>query len=74
MMDIIIAILTVIGHQAGVIINSISIMFIAWWLGKTDQRITNLQHSLQMKEWVEALSNGEHPSDLAREMGRPFTV
>lgn len=65
MMDIVIAVLSVIGKQFGVILNSISIIFLAWWLNKTNGRITDLEHAIRMKHWVEAINNGESPSDLA---------
>jgi len=65
MIDIVIAILSVVGHQAGIILNSIAIIILAWWLRKTNGRITDLEHALRMKHWVEAVNNGESPSDLA---------
>jgi hypothetical protein len=44
---------------------SLNSMFLAWWISKLSGRLTNLEHALKMKDWIEAISSGESPSDLA---------
>lgn len=70
-MDSVIAILSCIGKLAGTILNSVAIMFLAWWLRQTNRRINDLENVNHIKAWLKAIEDGESPSDLAymREKG-----
>ena len=47
------------------IMLAINSVFLAYWINKLSSRITNLEHKLNIKEWLEAIENGESPSDMA---------
>lgn len=64
-MDTFIAIMSCIGINFGVIINSLSIMFIAWWLGQIGARVTNIEQAEHTKAWLKAIEDGESLSDIA---------
>ena len=70
-MDSVIAILSCIGKLAGTILNSVAIMFLAWWVRQTNRRINDLENIQHTKAWLKAIEDGESPSDLAymREKG-----
>jgi len=48
-----------------IMLLSINCMGLAWWICKVSSRLTDLEHAIKMKEWIEAISNGESPSDMA---------
>jgi hypothetical protein len=53
---------------------SVASMIQTLYIRKLSERFSELEHTIRMKEWLDALHNGEHPADLAREMGRPFEL
>ena len=42
-----------------------------WWISRLSDRIREIQTALFLKDWIEAINNGESPSDIAymREKG-----
>ena len=46
-------------------------MIQTWYIKKLSERIDDLEHATRMKNWIEAINNGESPSDMAymREKG-----
>lgn len=40
-------------------------MFLAYWISKVSSRLTDLERSIHMKYWIEAINSGESPSDMA---------
>jgi hypothetical protein len=47
-----------------IMILAINCMGLAYWISKISSRLNNLEHALKMKDWIEAISNGESPSDM----------
>lgn len=47
------------------ILLSFNGMFLAYWISKVSSRLTDLEHALRMKDWIEAINCGESPSDMA---------
>jgi len=46
------------------ILLAINCIWMSVWISKLSSRINNLEHTLQMREWLEGINNGESPSDM----------
>jgi len=40
-------------------------MGLTWWISKVSSRLTDLEHAIKMKDWIEAISSGESSYDMA---------
>jgi hypothetical protein len=55
-----------------IMLLSINCIGLSYWISKLSSRISDLERALKLKEWIEAISNGESPSDLAYMQERGF--
>lgn len=55
-----------------VMLLAINSMGLSYWISKVSSRLNNLEHALKMKDWLEAINNGESPSDMAYMLQKGF--
>lgn len=52
-------------HTLPIIMNSFSIILIAFWLRNLSQRMMMIEHASYLRAWIESIEDGESLSDMA---------
>lgn len=48
-----------------VMLLSINCIGLSYWISRLSSRVGDLERALALKQWIEMISNGESPNDLA---------
>ncbi len=60
-----------LSHTIPIVLNSASIIMLTLWYRKLEKRLKDIENALYIRQWLQAIQDGESPSDLAymREKG-----